>query len=84
MPSAGADKLKFLLEHEPQADTAHIEYRYVLLLCWLLLTPGLTYSDVTDLSSLMGDLRALTNLSELFLHGNRLTSLVPDMSQLRR
>jgi len=65
--SAGADKLKFLLEHEPQADTAHIEY-----------------SDVTDLSGLMGDLRALPNLTELFLHGNRLTSLVPDMSQLRR
>merc|ERR1711865_492033 len=67
MASAGAEKLKFLLEHDPQADTAHIEY-----------------SDVTEFSSLMGDLRALANLKELYLHGNRLTSLVPDMSQLRR
>merc|ERR1711865_1335827 len=67
MASAGAEKLKFLLEHDPQADTAHIEY-----------------SDVTDFSSLMGDLRALANLKELYLHGNRLTCLVPDMSQLRR
>ena len=41
-------------------------------------------SDVTDFSSLMGDLRALANLKELYLHGNRLTCLVPDMSQLRR
>jgi hypothetical protein len=32
----------------------------------------------------MGDLRALANLKELYLHGNRLTCLVPDMSQLRR
>merc|ERR1711966_565659 len=32
----------------------------------------------------MRDLRALANLKELYLHGNRLTCLVPDMSQLRR
>merc|ERR1712166_433258 len=67
MSSAGADKLTFLLQHDPQTDTAHLEY-----------------SDITDFGSLMGDLRALSNLTELYIHGNRLTTLVPDMSQLRR
>jgi len=47
-------------------------------------TVHLEYSDIHDLSALMGDLRSFPNLRELYVHGNRLTTLTPDMSGLRK
>merc|ERR1712086_28131 len=44
----------------------------------------LEYSDIHELSALMGDLRSFPNLRELYIHGNRLTTLTPDMSGLRK
>ena len=47
-------------------------------------TVHLEYSDVHELGSLMVDLRSFPNLRELYIHGNRLTALTPDMSGLRK
>jgi len=47
-------------------------------------TVHLEYSDIHDLGALMADLRSFPNLRELFIHGNRLTGLPPDLSGLRR
>merc|ERR1712216_673462 len=64
---AMSEKLAFLLQHDAQTDTVHLEY-----------------SDIHDLGGLMNDLRAFPNLRDLYIHGNRLTTLPPDMSGLRR
>ena len=47
-------------------------------------TVHLEYSDIHELGGLMGDLKEFSNLRELYIHGNRLTSLPPDMSGLRK
>jgi hypothetical protein len=62
-----SEKLNFLLQHDAQTDTVHLEY-----------------SDINDLNGLMSDLRSFPNLRELYIHGNRLTSIPPDMSGLKR
>jgi hypothetical protein len=47
-------------------------------------TVHLEYSDIHELGALMGDLRAFANLRELYVHGNRLSNLPPDMTGLRK
>jgi len=62
-----SEKLAFLLQHDENTDTVHLEY-----------------SDIHDLGALMSDLKAFPYLRELYIHGNRLTTLPPDMSGLRK